>query len=127
MEIEVEVSLLKIIGERMRALRESIGLSQAKLAKEFGTSQSAMARYELDDATPTPELLLKYADRFDVSMDYLYGRTDNPHGELYENKPDIAQSNPELARFVEMCFEPGSVMNERLKDTLVRMLSEVKR
>ena len=118
---------MKILGERMRALRESIGLSQAKLAKEFGTSQSAMARYELDDATPTPELLLKYADRFDVSMDYLYGRTDNPHGEWYENKPDIVQSNPELTRFVEMCFEPGSVMNERLKDTLVRMLSEVKR
>lgn len=74
---------MKIIGERMRALRESVGLSQAKLAREFGTSQSAMARYELDDATPTPELLLKYADRFDVSMDYLYGRTDNPHGEWY--------------------------------------------
>ena len=44
-----------------------------------------------------------------------------------ENKSDIAQSNPELAKFVEMCFEPGSVMNEHLKDTLVRMLSEVKR
>lgn len=37
MEIETEVCLLKIIGERMRALRESVGLSQAKLAREFGT------------------------------------------------------------------------------------------
>lgn len=110
--------------EYFRILME---IDMPAIINPFGTSQSAMARYELDDATPTPELLLKYADRFDVSMDYLYGRTDNPHGEWYENKPDLAQSNPELARFVEMCFEPGSVMNERLKDTLVRMLSEVKR
>ena len=42
----------------LRALRESIRLLQAKLAKKIGTSQSALARYEPDDAAPTPELLL---------------------------------------------------------------------
>ena len=55
----------------MRALRETIGLSQAKPAKAFGISQSVLACYDLDDAAPTSELLLKYADRFDVSMDSL--------------------------------------------------------
>lgn len=67
---------MEIIGERLRGLRESVRLSQAKLAKEFDVSQSALARYEIDDSTPSPEVFLKYADYFDVSLDYiLAGRT----------------------------------------------------
>ena len=101
-------------------------LLSVKLAKEFDVSQSALARYEIDDSTPSPEVFLKYADYFDVSLDYIFGRTDDPHGMIYNNCVKLGLNNPEMARFVEMCFDPGSVMNERLKDTLVRMLSEVK-
>ena len=111
---------MKIIGARLRSLRESVRLSQAKLAKEFDVSQSA-----LDDSTPSPEVFLKYADYFDVSLDYIFGRTDDPHGMIYNNCVKLGLNNPEMARFVEMCFDPGSAMNERLKATLVQMLSEV--
>ena len=76
---------MKIIGERLRSLRESVRLSQAKLAKEFDVSQSALARYEIDDSTPSPEVFLKYADYFDVSLDSIFGRTDDPHGMIYNN------------------------------------------
>ena len=76
---------MKIIGERLRSLRESVRLSQAKLAKEFDVSQSALARYEIDDSTPSPEVFLKYADYFDVSLDYIFGRTDDPYGMIYNN------------------------------------------
>ncbi len=115
---------MKIISERMRSLRESIKLSQMRLSKEFEISQSSLARYETDDATPPPELLLKYADYFDVSMDYIFGRTDDPHGATYKNHVNVGLNNPEMERFVEMCFDPGSPMNERLKATLIQMLSE---
>lgn len=118
---------MKIVGERMRSLRESVKLSQMKISKEFGVSQSSLARYEINDATPPLELLLRYADYFDVSMDYLFGRTDNPKGALYQNHVNVGKNNPEMARFVEMCFDPGSAMNERLKETLVQMLSEVEK
>ena len=99
---------LKIIGERLRSLRESVRLSQAKLAKELDVSQSALARYEIDDSTPSPEVFLKYADYFDVSLDYIFGRTDDPHGMIYNNCVKLGLNNPEMARFVEMCFDPGS-------------------
>ena len=115
---------MKIISERMRSLRESLKLSQMKLSKEFGISQSALARYETNDAMPPLELLLKYADYFDVSMDYIFGRTNDPRGATYQNHVNVGMNNPEMARFVEMCFDPGSPMNERLKSTLVQMLSE---
>ena len=67
---------MKIIGERLRSLRESVRLSQAKLAKEFDVSQSALARYEIDDSTPCPEVFLKYADYLTCRWTtFLAGRT----------------------------------------------------
>lgn len=64
------------------------------------------------------------ADYYDVSLDYIYGRTDNPQGRYYENKPKIEKAYPEMEKFVEMCFDPDSPMNERLKETLLQMLKE---
>jgi len=103
-------------------LRESVRLSQAKLAKEFDVSQSALARYEIDDSTPSPEVFLKYADYFDVSLDYIFARTDKPQGVTYEFKPKAAPEREEMRRFIEMCFDPQSPMNEKLKETLLRMM-----
>lgn len=95
-----------------------------KLSKEFGISQSALARYETNDAMPPLELLLKYANYFDISMDYIFGRTNYPRGTTYKNHVNVNMNNPEMARSVEMCFNPGSPMNERLKATLIQMLSK---
>nr|MCR4894965.1 hypothetical protein [Eubacteriales bacterium] len=86
----------------------------------------ARNRYELNQASPTFETLTRYADYFDVSMDYIFGRTDNPQGKLYEYKPKITQTTPEMEKFVEMCFDPNSPINGRLKETLLQMLREVK-
>ena len=96
---------MKIIGERLRSLRESVRLSQAKLAKEFDVSQSALARYEIDDSTPSPEVFLKYADYFDVSLDYIFGRTDDPHGMICNNSSPahrrVSEANLKVERFGE--------------------------
>ena len=117
---------MKEIGKRLRALRESLSLSQAKLAELLGITQSSLNRYENGQATPTVELLRKYADYFDVSMDYIFARCDEPQGKLYQAKPPVAEGNPELAQFVEMCFDPTSPMNDKLKKTLIQMLGEAK-
>lgn len=57
-------------------------------------------------------------------MDYIYGRTDDTHGTHYEYKPKFKMIDAEMAKFVEMCFDPGSRMNERLKEALLQMLAE---
>lgn len=112
------------IAKRIRLLRESIGVSQAKLAALFGTTQSAINRYENNQSAAPPELLLRYADYFDVSMDYIYGRTDKPQGEVYQFAPKIAPENEGLRQFVEMCFDPKSPMNGKLKEALFRVIEE---
>ncbi|MDL2232400.1 helix-turn-helix domain-containing protein [Ruminococcaceae bacterium OttesenSCG-928-L11] len=119
---------MKIIGERLLALREGMKLSQAKLASLCGSTQANIYRYEADKTSPPFSILLWYADYFDVSMDYIFGRCDDPKGKLYEYKPDLllekAAKNDELRQFVEMCFDPNSPINGRLKEILVRMLQE---
>ena len=109
-----------------RRLKIAKRLSQSKFADVIGSTQSSINRYENGQATPTVELLRKYADYFDVSMDYIFARCDNPHGKLYEAKPPVDANNPELRKFVEMCFDPESPMNEKLKEAMLKMLGEAK-
>ena len=116
---------MKQLGNRLRALRESIGISQAKFADVIGSTQSSINRYENGQATPTVELLRKYADYFDVSMDYIFARTDHPEGNLYAHQPKALAGNREMRQFIELCFDPGSPYNERLKETMLRMLEEM--
>ena len=112
---------LKILGERLKQLREEAGFSQNKLAKLIGIQQSSLNRYESGFSNPTPETLLWFADYFDVSMDYIYGRTDKPQGKTYKYKQRF---NPEMAKFVEMCFEPGTRANKELRASILKMVSE---
>jgi repressor LexA len=111
------------IGARLKTLRESLGASQAKLGKLAGLSQAAVNRYENGQALVPVKVLLWYADYFDVSLDYLCGRTDKPQGKLYECKPKLSNSK-EMQQFIEMCFDPKSPVNARLKETLLQMMEE---
>ena len=114
---------MKEAGKRLRALRDSVGVPQTRLAEILGTTQSSINRYENGQTTPTVELLRKYADYFDVSMDYIFGRCENPQGKLYEAKPPLG-ANPEMAKFIEKCFEPGTAMNNKLKTALLEIMQQ---
>ena len=51
-----------------------------------------------------------------MSLDYIFGRTDNPRGTHYAGKVKIEKAYPEMDKFIEMCFDPGSPMDEKLKE-----------
>lgn len=114
----------ELIAKRLKGLREAAKLSQAKLSKELGVKQPLIARYETAINTPAYGVLIQYADYFDVSCDYLLGRTDNPQGKLYECISQSQKCNPELKEFVDMCFDPSSPASARMKDTLLKILEE---
>jgi transcriptional regulator with XRE-family HTH domain len=61
-------------------LRESVKLSQNKIGELYGAKQATVNRYEHENAEATYRVLLWYADYFDVSIDYIFGRTDKPQG-----------------------------------------------
>lgn len=112
---------MKEVGERLKTLRESAGLSQMKICGLNGYNQSNLARYEQAKAVPPLKLLLWYADYFDVSMDYIFGRTDNPQGKLYSYNPKITADSAQLQQFIEMCFDPNSPVSDKLKKTMMEI------
>ena len=63
---------------RLRELRNSKGISQLKLAMALNTTQNTISRYETGEREPGIEELIRLADYFQVSVDYLLERTDNP-------------------------------------------------
>ena len=101
---------MDIIGIKLKALRESIRLSQKDIAERIGISQSAVNRYENNQSEASYKTLLLYADYFDVSLDYIYGRTDQPQGKLYDFKPKF-EEDKDLRDFIEMCFDPNTPMS----------------
>ena len=115
---------MKLIGKRLRTLRESLSLSQAKLAELLGITQSSLNRYENGQSTPTVELFRKYADFFDVSMDYIFARCEEPQGKLYHYQPKVWKNAAEMEQFVEMCFDPKSPYYNRMKESVLQMFSE---
>ena len=63
---------------RLKELREKRHMSQVFLGMELGMSQNTISRYETGAREPSREELIAIADYFDVSVDFLLGRTDNP-------------------------------------------------
>ena len=67
-----------MFSEKIRQLRKDRHLTQAEVAKEVGLSARGYQDLELG-AKPGFDTLLHIADFYDVSVDWLMGRTDNPH------------------------------------------------
>ena len=63
---------------RLRKLRKEKGISQLKLALDMNTNQNTISRYETGEREPGINELIKLADYFNVSIDYLLERTENP-------------------------------------------------
>ena len=67
----------KILSERLRELRAERGYTQAQVAIYCDITEKAYQNYELMTRKPQIEILIKIADLFDVSIDYLVGRTNS--------------------------------------------------
>ena len=62
---------------RLKELRKTHGVSQEKLSKEISVSRSTVAMWESEKSQPDNNMLQKLADYFNVSVDYILGRTDD--------------------------------------------------
>ncbi len=64
---------------RLKELRKAKNISQLKLALDLNMNQNSISRYENGEREADYNTLIKIADYFNVSVDYLLGRTDNPN------------------------------------------------
>lgn len=65
-----------MIGDRLKMLRKEKGLTMKEIGKIIGVSDAAWTKYETNRAEPSIESLIKIADYFQVSLDFLLGRTN---------------------------------------------------
>ena len=63
---------------RLKELRKNRKISQIKLSMDLSLSQNSISRYENGEREADYDTLVAIADYFNVSVDYLLGRTDNP-------------------------------------------------
>ena len=61
---------------RLRSLRKERNISQLKLALDLNMNQNSISRYENREREADYDTLIRFADYFDVSLDYLLERTD---------------------------------------------------
>ena len=76
------------IGKNIKQLRTEKGMTQKDFARDMEISNSALSQYESGHRTISLALLNKFADFFNVTIDYLYGRKISP------NMPHIHMTNP---------------------------------
>ena len=72
------MSLGEIMQNRLKLLRKSRGYTQISLQMQTGIEQSLLSKYETGERVPPTETLLLFADFYNVSIDYILCRTDNP-------------------------------------------------
>lgn len=73
-----------MISQRLKQLRAEKNLTQTDLADILGIAKTTLAAYEQEKSEPSIKTLLKLSEYFDVSVDYLIGKTNCAHE---ENQP----------------------------------------
>lgn len=76
--IPIRHNSVKVIVLRLKELRMARNMTQQRLAMELSMSQNTVSRYETGEREPGLAELIRIADYFNVSVDYLLGRTDRP-------------------------------------------------
>lgn len=86
------------IGDRLKELRSKLGVKQDAVASEIGISRARYSHYENNHVEPDIELINKLANYYNVSSDYLLGRSNTKYinGDMEETEID-----PELQQFID--------------------------
>lgn len=69
---------MKVMYKRIRDLREDHDLNQTAVAKMLGMSQTGYSKYETGENDVPTQILIRLAEFYGTSVDYLLGQTDNP-------------------------------------------------
>jgi len=99
-------------GEKVRQLRKRKKLTQGQLASKIGTHESHIGRYEKDQSSPTAPTLIKIAEFFNVSTDYL----------LFNNKQNSVTSTEiaDIELFEQ--FQQVDKMEEKKRELIKKFI-----
>lgn len=82
------------IGKKLKSLRKSRNLTQTELGKRLGIPTSTLGMYERNKRTPSPDILAKYINFFDVTYDYIFGNNISSKNSKKYKTIDVLGSIP---------------------------------
>ncbi|CEP89797.1 transcriptional regulator [[Clostridium] sordellii] len=109
-----------MFGERLKALRKSLNLTQKELGEKLNVSGRVVGYYESNDRFPDKDTLTKIADFFEVSLDYLLGRTNIKNStnidslKIDENEKDVEELLEETMS--QILDQKGLMLNGQIVD-----------
>ncbi|WP_010501399.1 helix-turn-helix domain-containing protein [Paenibacillus elgii] len=114
---------MNTVGDRIRELRTKRSWTQDYLGEKLQMRRTNVANYENGRIIPPTEILTKIADIFGVSVDYLLGRTDDPHQIFISKEDDFSdQEQILLKKFMieteELLRSKGDISEEKLSHVL---------
>lgn len=107
-----------IIGKRIRDIRKSMNLSGEEFGNKLNVSKTAVSNWENGNRVPDADALNRIADLGDVSIDWIFGRTDVPNAKLYKYVFDGEE--------VEIAIDKNKSPDEQLVKDLYEKIKLVK-
>lgn len=100
-----------MFGDRLKLLRKNGNYTQKELGEKLNVSGRVIGYYESNERFPDKETLTRLADFFDVSVDYLLGRTDIRNN-IKDNKIDIDKNEKDndIEKIIDELMEQKGLM-----------------
>jgi len=105
----------RMFGDIFKELRKEKKFSQEKISEELDISSSLVSKWENHQSTPAPEILSEIADYFEVSVDYLVGRSKYKNVEAGNNELD------------NVLFSKAKELTDDEKKTVLNVINAIKK
>lgn len=109
------------IGDRLRIARDLKGVKQIKASDDTGINNKTLSGYERNISEPDIDTIKILAEYYNVSLDYLLGKTDNPA----PYNEDSKKKHPKSTELIEYVIEEAGKQGYNLKDKSKEELAEI--
>jgi transcriptional regulator with XRE-family HTH domain len=116
----------KLIGLRLRGLREKAGLIQSEVAEATNSERASISNYEIGRAIPPSKVLKSLALLFHTTIDYILGKTDDPQLTAKLNQRDTEEKELTEKIFLKLKYTVDIENNffEYLREDIFKAISD---
>ena len=110
---------MSTLGNNIRFLREENNLTQVALAEILNVGNVAVSQYESGTRVPSDDVKIRIADYFNVSLDYLLGRSQSSTDYKKTKAETLDEEFPEG---VSLLYKANKILSSDQKDMMLRMI-----
>lgn len=111
---------LLILGNRLKLIRAEAKMKQKEFAAQFGIAPTTYSGYESGRHEPTLDFLIKIADKYELSLDYVVGRSLEKEGLMMDEFSNILQSE-----IVDPMIQQGKSKVEIMEEIYINLQQEM--